>query len=81
MAQRYSAPAACRELVIPVRQAKGAQADLKNDLHPVSATTRLRLHLPSRKPTFRKVQNPSGQIETFDLASALAPKSKLKKKS
>lgn len=56
MASRYSAPANCREHVIPVRQAKGAKPDLKKDQHPVSATTRTRLHLLSRKPTFQEVQ-------------------------
>jgi hypothetical protein len=49
--------------------------------HPEAATTRTRLHLPSRKPTFHEVQNPPGQIEAFDLASILAPKSGLQKKS
>jgi hypothetical protein len=56
MASRYSAPANCREHVIPVRQAKGAKPDLQKDQHPVSATTRTRLHLLSRKPTFQEVQ-------------------------
>jgi|GEM_PF-5105389 len=60
---------------------KRGEADLKNDLQPVAATTRLRLHLPSRKRTFRKVQNPPGQIAHPDLAGILAPKSNLKKKS
>jgi hypothetical protein len=43
---------------------KRGEADLKNDLQPVPATTRTRLHLPSRKPTFQEVQNPPCQIET-----------------
>ena len=59
----------------------GASADPKNDLQPVTATTRTRLHLPSRKPTFQEVQKQPCQIETPDLASILAPKCKLKKKS
>jgi hypothetical protein len=35
---------------------KRGEADLKNDLQPVAATTRHRLHLPSRKPTNQEVQ-------------------------
>lgn len=79
MASRYSAPATCREHVTPVRQAKGAKPDLKNDPQPVSATTRTRLHLPSGKLTIRKVQNQRGQIEFIDLARPSVPKSKLRK--
>ena len=60
---------------------KGGEAGLKNDLQPVAATTRTRLHLPSRKPTFRQVQNLPGQIESPDLASTLTLKSGLQKKS
>lgn len=35
---------------------KGGDAGPKNDLQPVAATTRTRLHLPSRKPTNQEVQ-------------------------
>ncbi len=58
---------------------KGGEAGLKNDLHPVSATTRTRLHLPSRKPTSRKAPKQPGQIEALDLASIHTPKSSLQK--
>jgi hypothetical protein len=60
---------------------KRGEADLKNDPQPVPATTRTRLHPQSRKPTFQEVQNLPGQIEPFDLARHLAPKSILNKKS
>ena len=60
---------------------RGRSRSVKTDLHPVAATTRLRLHLLSRKPTFRKVQNPPGQIEPLDLADRPAPKSHLNKES
>jgi hypothetical protein len=60
---------------------KGGEADLKNNPQRVPATTRIRLHLPSRKPTSRKVQNQHGQIETLDLASLLTPMSDHEKKS
>jgi len=56
---------------------KGGEANMTNSQHPVAATTRIRLHLPSRKITFRKVQNQPGQIEASDLASFLTPKSSL----
>jgi hypothetical protein len=59
---------------------KGGEAGLQNDRQPVPATTRTRLHLPSRKPTFQEVQNQPGQIEASDLASILTPKSSLQKK-
>ena len=59
---------------------KGGEAGPQNDRQPVPATTRTRLHLPSRKPTFQEVQNQPGQIEASDLASILTPKSSLQKK-
>ena len=47
----------------------------------MAATTRTRLHLPSRKPPSQEVQNPPDQIEVPDLASPSTPKSELKKES
>ena len=38
-------------------------------------------HAPKVKPTFQEVQNEPGQIEAPDLASTLAPKSILQKRS
>ena len=81
MASRYSAPASKSRARHTSPPGKRGEADLKNNLQPVAATTRTRLHLPSRKRTFRKVQNPPGQIETLDLARLLAPKSSLNQKS
>ena len=60
---------------------KRGEADLKNDLQPVPATTRTRLHPPSRKPASQEVKKQPGQIEALDLASPSMPKSKLKRKS
>ncbi len=58
---------------------KGGEAGLKNDRQPVAATTRTRLHLPSRKLRSRKVQNQPRQIESSDLASPVTPKPAFRK--